>query len=289
MNVGATTARLSMILSTRPSTAADGPDRELRGEQHLAEGVRQRQPEVLHVVGGEQPGRVDGDALVDPAVVRQPDALGPAGRARRVDQGREVLGTRRVDAVGHRRGVLREQVGAAGGQVVEADHPVAVRRAVERDDLAQVRQLVALLAQLGDLGVVLGERDPGAGVGEDVGDVLGVGRRVDRGGGGAGAEDREVGEDPVDPRRGQDRDPLLRLDAEGEQPGRERGHPLAGLAPGHALPRVAHRPAVGLAAGRRRHPVEEHPADRRRPAVDARRLVSRRSGHAAALRLVIPV
>ena len=70
-----------MILSTRPSRAADEAGGHLGGQQHLAERVRQRQPEVLHVVGGQQPGLVDGDTLVDPAVVREPDALGPAGGA----------------------------------------------------------------------------------------------------------------------------------------------------------------------------------------------------------------
>ena len=113
---------------------------------------------------------------------------------------------------------------------------------------------VAVLAQLGDLAVVLGERDHGPGVGQDVGDVLGVGGRVDRGGGRAGAQDREVGEHPVDPGGGDQRDPLLGLDAEVQQPGGEVLHPLAGLAPGDRLPAVADRPAVGLPVGRRGRP-----------------------------------
>jgi hypothetical protein len=55
MKVGETTARLSMIRSTRPSTAAAEPVATLGGEQHLPEGVRQGQPEVLQVVGESSP------------------------------------------------------------------------------------------------------------------------------------------------------------------------------------------------------------------------------------------
>ena len=62
-------------------------DRELRGQQHLAEGVRHRQPAELEVVLAEDVLRLDRRALVDPRPVPQPDALGPARWCRRCRSG----------------------------------------------------------------------------------------------------------------------------------------------------------------------------------------------------------
>ena len=129
-----------------------------------------------------------------------------------------VASTRSVDGGG----LLLEQLRAPPGQLVEGDDAVAVGRTVEGDDRHQVGQVVAMGLELGDLRVVLGEDQAGARVGQDVGDVLRVGGRVDRRRRGPGAQDREVGQSPVDPRRGDDGDPLLGLDAERDQPGGER-------------------------------------------------------------------
>ena len=242
--------------------------RQLGREQHLAERVRQRQPQVLHVVRGQQLEGVDRHALVDPAVLGEPDALRAAGRAAGVDQRRELLGPDRVDAAPHQVGVVGEPLAPAGRELVQPDHPLAVRRALEGDHGAQRRQLVAVVAQLGDLGVVLGEGHHRPGVGHDVGDVLRVGARVDGGRGRPGAEHREVGQHPLDPGGGDQRHPLLRLHAEVQQAGGEVLHPLAGLAPGDRLPAGTDRAAVGLPRRRRGDPVEEHPPDRRRAVGD---------------------
>ena len=111
-----------------------------------------------------------------------------------------------VDGVG----VVGEVLLAERAEVVEGDHPVAVAGAVEEHHLVEVGQLGAVLAELGHLLVVLGEDHAALGVGEDVADVLGDGRGVDRRGGAAGAHDREVGEDPLDAGARGDADALLR-------------------------------------------------------------------------------
>ena len=109
--------------------------RHLGRHQHLAERVRHRQPAELEVALGEDALRADGLALVDPRRVPQAYALGTAGGAGGVDQGRELLGRdglgRRADDVG----LLGELGGAQRGEVVERDDPVAVGLALEGDDL----------------------------------------------------------------------------------------------------------------------------------------------------------
>ena len=72
-----------------------------------------------------------------------------------------------------RRRVLDEVLGAESLQVLEVEDPLAVRRAVEGDDPDHVREMVALLPQLVDLRIVLGEDDARAAVGHDERDVLG--------------------------------------------------------------------------------------------------------------------
>ncbi len=82
---------------------------ELGGEQHLAEGVRHRQPQELEVVLVQDVLHLDRGALVDPRAVPQPDALGAAGGARGVDQGRELVGADRLG------GLRRSRPGARRG------------------------------------------------------------------------------------------------------------------------------------------------------------------------------
>ena len=93
--------------------------------------------------------------------------------------------------------------------------------------------------------VVLGEDHVAVGVGDDVGDVIGVGRGVDGRGGAAGARDREVGEDPLVARAGGDADPLLTLDAQCQQARGEVADPVAGLLPGQRRPRAVGAPGSG--------------------------------------------
>ncbi len=105
---------------------------------------------------------------------------------------------------------------------------------------------------------------------EDVGDVVGHRRRVDGGGGGARRHDRKVGEDPLVASTRGDPDPLLGPDAERDEAGRDLGDMVARLPPGQRLPALADWEPVGLTVRRRGDSVEEHPADRLRPAVESR-------------------
>ena len=59
-------------------------------------------------------------------------------------------------------------------ELLEGDHPVAVARAVDDDDLLHGGDLAAVLDQLVDLGLVLGDDHPAARVGHDERDVLGI-------------------------------------------------------------------------------------------------------------------
>ncbi len=216
-----------------------GREAELQagGEQHLAEDVREREPEVLEVVLVQGARRLGGRALVDDAVLHEAHALGPAGRAGGVDDDGEAVGAERVDPVVDRRGAGFEQLTAAGREVVGRDHPaVLAAGSGERDDLAHAREVTAPLGQLGDLGLVLGEDDAALGVAEDVGDVVGDRRRVDGRRRAAAADDREVGENPLDPGRRRDGDAVLGLDPEGDQPGRPGTDHGVGLAPRERWP-----------------------------------------------------
>ena len=210
--------------------------RELGRQQHLAERVGHRQPQELQVGLVEDVLGADGLALEDPRLVAQPYALGAAGGAGGVDQGRELVGRDRLGRGPRRRRAARRASPPELGQVVERDDPVAVGRAVEGHDLADVRQLGAVVGQLLELLVVLGEDDVALGVGEDVDGVLGVGARVDRGGRAGGAHHREVGQDPLVAGAGGDADALLGLDAQRDQAGGQRLDLVADLLPGDGLP-----------------------------------------------------
>ena len=101
-------------------------DLQRQHEQDLAEDVRERQPQELQVVRREQRDGVDGGALVDERVVGEQDALGPAGRAGRVDDDGQVLGRQRVDAVVDRDGSAPSRSRPSSASRSAADDPVAV-------------------------------------------------------------------------------------------------------------------------------------------------------------------
>ena len=79
MKVGLMTPRFSTILVRSPSTAVLKPNSSCTADEHLAQHVGHRQPEVLHVVGTEDVERGDGLALVRPSC-RAPAAHPWAGR-----------------------------------------------------------------------------------------------------------------------------------------------------------------------------------------------------------------
>ena len=127
-------------------------DGQLRRQQHLPEGVCERQPQVLHVVEREDVLLLDGVPLVGPRRVTQPHPLGTPGRARGVDQRREAVRRRLLDPVHHGAALVGEEFAAELLEVGERDHPVAVGRALERDDLRDARQVGAAFTQLGRSG-----------------------------------------------------------------------------------------------------------------------------------------
>ena len=79
----------------------------------------------------------------------------------------------------HRGRVAGQVPGPHGLQADQAGHPLAVGLPVAGDHPDNAGQVTALGAQLGDLGLVLGEDDPGAAVGDDEGDVFAPGRGVE--------------------------------------------------------------------------------------------------------------
>ncbi len=221
------------VLDDLVDAAVDGRGEaagQLRRQQHLAEGVGHRQPQELQVVLVEDPLHLDRLALVDPRLVQRAHALGAPGRARGVDQGRELVGGDRVRDGADDVGVLGEVGVAELAQLGQRDDALAVGGTVEGDDRAQRAELGLALGELGELLVVLGEDELAVGVTEDVGGVLGVGARVDRRGGATGTHHRQVGDDPLVARAGGDADPLLGLETERQQTGREPGDLVAGLA-----------------------------------------------------------
>ncbi len=258
------------VLDDLVDAAVDGGDvtgLDLPGGQHLAEDVRERQPQVLDVVLGDQAGRRDRLRHVRPVVVREADPLGPAGGAGGVDEGGELVLGERADPLLDQLGVLFETGGAPALQLVEGEDPVlggVGAGRVDHHDVGEVGQLGPLLPGLGQLGGVLGDQHPALGVGEDVRRLVRVGLRVDGGRRGAGAHDAEVGQDPLDPGGGGQGHALLGLHAQFDQAGRDGVDAPGGLRPGQRLPVVRaltrgrrHRVAVGLGVRRGRHPLQE--------------------------------
>ena len=118
---------------------------------------------------------------------------------------------------------------------------------------------------LRELLAVLGDRRSASRSREDERDVLGVGARVDRGGGSAGGHRGQVEEDPLEAGVARDRDAVLGLQAQREQARGELGDALAAAAPAPGLPAAAGgRGAEGLAGGVGCDAVEEQPSERRR-------------------------
>ncbi len=247
---------------------------DLARDQRLAEHVRHRQPHELDVVGAQQSAGLLGQTLVRPAVVHQTHALGAAGGAGGVDEGGQLLAVECGDGLVDGLGMLRQVLGAQPLELRQGEHGQPGRRGellggVEEDDGLQLGQLLQPGDGLGELRRVLREERPGAGVGEDERRLVRVGARIDGGGGRAGAHVAEVGDDPLDPGGGGQRDPVLRADAQRHQARCHGADPDGRLRPGQRAPLLGARCAVrrvlvhrdgetvGLATGRRRHPGEE--------------------------------
>ena len=210
-------------------------DSELRGEQHLAEGVGQRQPQQLHVVGAQQVKRDDRAGLVRPRRMRQPHTLRTPGRPGRVHERRQTLGTDPGDPIGHDGRLSGEQRQAAPLQLGKTQHPIAFvvgglavdeHHPVDPVDVPQLRGLAA----------VLGHHDTALRVSQDVLDIDGHRARVDGRRRGARAHHRQVDEDPLVPGAGHDRDPITGADAQRDETRSLAHDPFTRGAPGDRRP-----------------------------------------------------
>ena len=240
------------------------PDRQRQRQHHLAEGMRQWQPQEVQVVRAQDLQGVDGGGGIRPRPMREPHTFRPAGGTGRVDDAGQLLRSDAVDAVVHRIRGLGEQSPAECLEFGESQHPVAVALtvAVEDHDLVNVGQFGAACDQLVDLGLILGHHDAASRIGDDECDVVGVGGRVDRGRGGTRAHHGEVDENPFVPRRRCQRDPVLGGDAQRDQPSRDQADAIIDLLPGDARPAVVKGvpERLGLRSGR--DAIDEQPGDR---------------------------
>ena len=196
MKVGLTTARFSTILSMRPSTAVGEADlRAGSASRTLPNTWDSGSQRYCRSSGPRMPERLDRRALVGPAVVRQPDALGPAGGARGVDQRGQVLRLDRGDPRRRPRpGRPRGARAPSAVQVGQRDHPVAVGR--RRRTATTLRQRRAARSRCSrtlstwaafSANTTWSRSRPGCRRRRR------PGGRVDRGGRAAGAHDRQVG------------------------------------------------------------------------------------------------
>ena len=226
--------------------------------------MAERQPEVLQIIGIDDVEGFDRRPQIAPAVLDQPDTLGPTGGPGGVDQGDQIIRSQRGDRLVDELGCSARYAAPRVRKIRPADHRLTADRSVDLDDRGQPGQFVPMLEHLGRLGLVLGEDDLALGVGQDEGDVGVLGGRVDRRRGAAGADDGEIGQDPLDPGAGRDRHAIFLGDAERQQTGRQLESLVLGLRPGQRDPAFTLEIAKGLLVGRSGYLLEQHARDRRR-------------------------
>jgi hypothetical protein len=192
--------------------------------------VRQRQERQTAIPRREWDGVAAGGDVVGEVAVRQHHPLGAPGRARRVDEAREVAG----------RGLPELRVRGGAGRGAGRDHrlpgPRAWRRCVEHRRVAESCQARAHRL---DLGRLLGRRDQCHGrarIAEDVFDLVRKERRVDRHGHSTRGEDGVIGDRPLGAVLGQDRHPIAGPDAERLESARGVAHGAAELTGGDRGP-----------------------------------------------------
>ena len=224
-----------------------------------AEAVRERQEEEEHVVGPRQL-RVDPRCRHRAVAVREHAALRRAGRARGVDQRREVVLCDLVARALDRAGIVRGARAALGGQrfeVSEREHGSAL-------------DLRALL-------LVLDDHEDGLRVVEDVRALLRGARRVEADHDGADRHQRPVEQHPLERRPRQDAHRIPAADAPGQETVGELVDPPAGLVPAHRPPSGG---GLGQVRGARPALGERGPPDRdRRPQLGLVRRDRRRHLH----------
>ena len=146
----------------------------------------------------------------------QHHALGRAGRARRVDQGREGVGIQSFEAVEVR---LLLYFVTLGHELFPGHHHVVCDRggALHRDDVLEVRRVGAFFLDLLPLILVLDEDDGCFGVGDDVANLDGGAGGVDTRRSAARAHCRNVHDRPLGAVESEDADRLPRFEAECDQ------------------------------------------------------------------------
>ena len=192
------------------------------------------------------------------------------GGAGGVDEDREVLGLRQLQALGPGLRVELVLFASESEQVVVAHGPriLEVPQAlhVEDDDLLERGALLAHLEHLVELLLILDEHHLAARVVDQVVHLLGRVRRVDPRAHAADAEHPHVGEHPLDDRVGEDAGDVALAEAERPQPQPRVARLLAEGAPGDVLPDaevlLAHRDAVAV-------PLDAAPEHRRHGAGEA--------------------
>ena len=156
--------------------------------------------------------------------------LGLAGRARGVDEDREVFRPAGSDAlVELARVALRADPAELAKRVEREDAlilEVAQPLGIEDDDRLQLRQPLAHGECLVQLLVVLDEEDLGARVGAEILDLRRCVGRVDAVRDAAAGKDRQVHEDPVDDRVGEDRRAVAARESERQQAVADLAHGL---------------------------------------------------------------
>ncbi len=194
----------------------------------------------MRVLVREHVGRGEALGSEDHAVVGDHHALGHAGGARGVEDGGEVVALAGLDALLQLAGHARLLLAPALPELLEGEDPVAVSLAFHEDDVVDLRQLRLLLAQFGELLLVLGEDQHRARVLQDVLALLGRVGLVDGHRHGRREADAQVAQRPLQARAGEDGDHLALLHPERDQ---APGHLLAllrELRPGDVLPGAFH-------------------------------------------------
>ena len=192
ITVGRTRLRSRATVSSDSAKIIDTPFDEIDVGDHALEAVTQRQERQRDVVLAQVEDGAEITQVGDEIPVREHHALGLTRRARRVDDGGEVVGTnafgailklapnapaltdRLVPALGHLRKRHERDVRRGGSR-----RRTIIRRNVHHHDGAQVGERRPLAQQLGELHLRGHDRDAGATVAKDEADLLGRERRID--------------------------------------------------------------------------------------------------------------
>ncbi len=233
-------------------------DPQLGGPDHLPEDVGEGEPEELEgvrVLRGTRSRR--SPRLRQPRPVRELDALRAPGRAGGVDERRERrrCGSRRR-APRTRPGGPRPRPGppprapsGSGPSRRRCRSPSKTTTCRSAGSSARCAASFRTCSSFSTNATAAPESD------RMKAHSSAVRRRVDGARRAAGEQDPEVRQDPLDPGRGQDRAGLLRRQAEGAKPPRQRAHARLGLVPGERAPPAGVRIPERLGVRGPAHPV----------------------------------